>query len=281
MIINKNANVTTPLYDLSAGDARLCITKGNSKVGKGIYTSSTRPGNSENLLTINGPAGKILLTSVPGTCSKHCAGCFNGGCYAVNSARLHHNAVVPAWAANTLLLRSGKFFEEVEAFIAKKNAKYAKTGDLKDASVRTFRINVSGEIQNVSELEGWNKIALKHPEVMFGIYTKNYEALEEFMKKRGESAPNFVINVSQWHGVASGFLAKYPGKFNVFEYDDSQLKSSKLVAEDVARLAKLPHCPAVTASGKHAKNAAGEDITCDHCGRCYRKTGATTAVYAH
>lgn len=278
MKVNENASLKTPLYDLSAADAKLCITKGNSKVGKTVYTFSTLPGNDKNLLTVN---SKILLTNIPGTCSKHCEGCFNGGCYAVNSAKLHHNAVVPAWAANTLLLRSGKLFTEVEAYISAKNKKYAKTKNPDDAVIKTFRINVSGEIQTAAEIESWNNIAKNHPEITFGLYTKNYEALEEFISQHGDTCGNFVINVSQWHGAADEFLAKHPDKFNVFEYDDSNRKGNTLAGQDVNRLKACVHCPAVTAAGKHAKTAAGEPITCDQCRRCYRKTGSTTAVYAH
>lgn len=275
--MNQKIKNSKPLYVVKASEAKLHITKGNSKVGKGIYTFSTLPGNEDNLLTIN---GTTLLTNIPGTCSKHCAGCFNGGCYAVNSAKLHHNAVVKAWAENTLLLRMGKLFAEIDAFITAKNKKYEKTHNTEDAVVKTFRINVSGEIQSCSELESWDDLAAKHPEVTFGVYTKNYEALSEFIDKRGDSQSNFVINVSQWHGVADDFLRKYTG-VNVFEYDDSNRKNNELSEADKARLKNIQHCPAVTAEGKHAKTASGADITCDRCGRCYRKTGSITAVYAH
>lgn len=272
------SEVSKPKYKVTSESAKLSISKGNSKIGKTIYAISTLPGDKEHMLRLS--TGE-LLTDIPGTCSGHCDECFNHGCYAVNSAKLHHNAVIPSWAANTILLREGKLFDEVEKFIAAKNAKYAKTGNLDDAQIRIFRINVSGEIRDESDLESWNAIALKHPEINFGIYTKNYEALEAFMKLRGDTAPNFVINVSQWHGVADEFLAKYPGKFNVFEYDDSNRKSNTLSDDEIARLAAEPHCPAVTIKGHHALTADGNPITCDMCKRCYRKTGKVTAVYDH
>lgn len=268
-----------PLYIIKEEEATLHISKGNSKVGKGIYTWSTLPGNRKNLLVLN---KTVVLTSIPGTCSKHCEGCFNGGCYAVNSAKLHHNVVIKAWGDNTLLLRSGRAFGMIDEFISKKNRRYLKTGDRENhAVVKTFRINVSGEIESAAELERWNELAKKHPEVNFGLYTKNYEALEEFMEKHGDTADNFCINVSEWHGVAKEFLARHPGRFNVFEYDDSNRKSCGMSPEDIERLSKTVHCPAVTRAGKHAKGPNGEEITCDHCGKCYRKTGLRTAVWAH
>lgn len=266
------------LYNIKLEDAKLHVTKGNSKIGKTIYSFSTLPGNSDHLLYAHG----ILLTDIPGTCTHLCEGCF-GACYAVNSAKLHHNAVVRAWGENTLLLREkpAVLFDQINALINEKNKKYYETKDPKDRKVTTWRWNVSGEIQNVDELALMNALAAKHPEVMFGIYTKNFEALGQLLDLIGDTQPNFVVNVSQWHHVADEFIAKYEGKCNVFEYDDSNLKHNDLSPEDVKRLSKIQHCPAVTRAGHHAKTPAGEDITCDHCRRCYTKTGKTTAVYSH
>lgn len=280
-----NVATMTPKYEITAENARLSVVKGNSKIGKGIYAFSTLPGNEEHLLFITDKltGEKQLLTDIPGTCSGHCEKCFNGGCYAVNSAKLHHNVVINAWAGNTILLRSGKLFTELDEFLTKKNAKYYKTKNVEDQKVKTFRINVSGEIQDAAELKSWNDLAVKHPEIMFGVYTKNYEAVGEFIEAQPDkdTAPNFVINISQWHGEADAFLAKYPGKFNVFEYDDSNRKNCDLSDAEKERLSHCKHCKAVTIEGKHAVNAKGEPITCDGCTRCYQKQGWHTAVYAH
>lgn len=273
-----------PLYKVTEETATLHVSQGNSKVGKEIYTFSTLPGNLEHMLVIKGKDGAedTLLSDVPGTCSKYCDACFNGGCYAVNSARLHHNAVIQAWAENTLLLRSGRVWAMIDDFITKKNAKETK--------VKIWRINVSGELESVNDIRHWDELAMKHPEVRFSVYTKNYDAVDEYMTEltragKVETAPNFIINISQWHHCADAFLAKYPkNSFNVFTYDDSNRKSgagADLSDADRAALGKLVHCPAVTKSGKHAKKPDGTEITCSECQRCYRKTGAETAVYAH
>ena len=55
----------------------------------------------------------------------------------------------------------------------------------------------------------------------------------------------------------------------------------ELLEEDIKLLAQLAHCPAVKKDGHHAMTNDGKPITCDICRRCYRKTGAITAVYAH
>lgn len=306
------------LYSFDEAKAKLHITKGNRKIGKGIWSFSTLPGNACHLLKIKGDQ---ILTDIPGTCSKHCEACFNKGCYAVNSAQRYHNTIIKAWGENTLLLRNGKVWDLLREFLDKKNARYRKVmqkakEDIKKeekksgkcltneqidaimkitkikaeskAAVCTFRINVSGEIQDATELHHWADLARLHPEIQFGIYTKNFEALgtylDECVPTTGNPS-NFVINVSEWHGVASDFIkeysTKYPKVFNVFEYDDSNRKYCTLSEEEQSRLKRVQHCPAVTKEGKHAKTSLGISITCDMCRRCYRSTGERTAVYSH
>lgn len=253
-------------YQIS--NPKLHISKGNSKIGKGIYSFSTLPGNEKHMIYVKGE----LLTDIPGTCTKHCETCHNA-CYAFNSARLHHNAVIPAWAENTLLLRSKKLEKAMNEYLTAKNKKKVK--------VEILRVHVSGEFESVKDIEMWNRIAKQHPEVQFGVYTKNYEAVDKFMQKYGDTEQNFVVNISQWHGAADKFLAKYPGKFNVFTYDDTNLKDCNLPEKEKERLAGLRRCPAVDAKGHHKKDVNGEPITCDRCTYCYKKSGKETAVYAH
>ena len=275
-----------PKYKIDPAKARLHLSKGNSKIGDGIWSFSTLPGNAEHMLYLK---DGTLLTDVPGTCSRFCDGCArDGACYAWRDAKLHNNATIPAWADNTVLLRSGRLWDELGTFLTLKNGKAEKilmeahrTGGDPDealakahaaAVVKTFRIHVSGELEDVNQLRRWNLVALAHPEIQFGIYTKNYDALAEYLDDGSNFAPNLVVNVSEWHGVAAEFLRKYAwAKLNVFVYDD----------HTDPEVAKLAHCPAVDAKGHHAKRPDGTPITCDSCGRCYRKTGQMTAVHAH
>lgn len=302
------------IYNIELANAKLHISKGNTKLGKGIYSFSTLPGNNKHLLYITKNNKQMLLTDIPGTCSKHCEGCFDGGCYAVRDSKLHHNVVINAWGENTLLLRSGRVWSMLEEFFDYKNRKalaymakwkedqaagkpvmpwedvikYLRDEKNKLAGIKLFRINVSGEIEGISDLLGWASIARKHPEVQFGIYTKNYEALGEYLDNHYLTHPeNFTLNVSAWHGVESEFVKKYrpkyPKAFNIFEYDDHNKKNCALSKEDQDRLDKMAHCPAVNREGHHTVNAEGKTITCDICGRCYglRGLGIDTAVWSH
>lgn len=253
-------------------EINLHVSRHISKLGHNIYAFSTVPGNEAHQPKLNDEP----LSNVHGTCSKHCEGCAkDGACYAWKAFKLHHNHTVKAWSENTLLLRSGKLFEMLDYYINNINS------NPKKKPVETFRINTSGEIESVNDLIGWNNLAKKFPSTTFSVYTKNYEALEEFIKLEGDSADNFVINVSQWNHCADEFLKKYPNKFNVFEYDGTNRAHHEFSKEDVDRLAKLPHCPSVGRDGKSRFNPDGSKITCDQCKKCYRKTRTTTAVYSH
>ena len=268
----------TPLYVLAEEGASLHMSKGNSKIGKGIWSFSTLPGNSEHMLRLK---DGTLLTDVPGTCSRFCSECAkDGACYAWRDAKLHRNVTIQAWGENTLLLRSGRIWDDLETFLTLKNAKAIKKakegGSAAEAkalaTVKTFRIHVSGELEDADQLRRWNDLAAKHPETVFGIYTKNFDALGEYLDAGSDFADNLVVNVSGWHGIENPFLEKYSwAKLNVFIYDDGADPGLKTVT----------HCPAVTAEGKHAKRPDGSPITCDMCRRCYTKTGRKTAVYAH
>lgn len=285
IIIKKGSYMKEPKYKINPDHASLHVSQGNTKIGKEIWSFSTLPGNQEHMLTLS---DGTLLTDVPGTCSKFCDGCFNGGCYAVRDAKLHNNATIPAWGENTILLRSGRLWDELETFLTLKNGKAEKIlADAhaagmdpdaalreaqKAARVKIFRIHVSGELEDVAQLRRWNLLALAHPEIRFGIYTKNYDALAEFLDEGADFAPNLVVNVSEWHGVAKPFLEKYSwAKLNVFVYDDHA----------DPEVEALPHCPAVTREGHHALDASGNPIQCSVCRRCYTKTGRMTAVHAH
>ena len=268
-----------PKYTITLQDAKVSLSFGNSKIGM-MINFSTLPGDENHLLTAKGE----LLTDIPGTCCGKCDACFNN-CYAVNSARLHHNACIPSWAKNTLMLREmpDELFNQIDQEIRRVNKKFYQTGNLKDLKYKSFRIHVSGEFLSLSELEHWNDLAKAHPELKFGVYSKNEKVLLEFFKKHGQTADNLCVNVSEWHNIMTDLrseLDKLGVIYNVFEYDDSNRSWCTLNDSEKERLAGEQHCPAVGKDGHHVK-VNGVDLTCDMCGRCYRKTGKVTAVYDH
>lgn len=272
-----------PVYNLSLENARVTLSAKNTKIGN-IINWSTLPGNSEHRLTLNGRT----LSNVEGTCTSNCGECFKT-CYAKKSATLHHNCVIKAWGENTLFLRHkmDECFRQIDAQINELNKKYFKTHDKNDLKYKCFRINVSGELQSLEELEHWNELAKKHPELKFGVYTKNSIVVLAFFKRWGQTADNFCINISEWHGVMKETIAelhKIGAIFNVFEYDDSNRRDCTLSAQQKQELSARPHCPAVgaTKENKHPINPkTGEVWHCNECRGCYTKTGIHRCVYSH
>lgn len=226
------------------------ITKGNMKIGKGIYSFSLLPGD-EPLSTQS-----ELLTDIPGTCSGICGDC-KKNCYAIRDAKLHNNVTIPAWAKNTLLMRNNldDLMNKIDNFIKKHE-------------VKTFRWQVAGEIESYEYLCKMNEIASNNPTVTFGAYTKRFDLIERFLKENGSFASNLCINMSEWNHNTDGY--ELPG-MNSFVWDDGS----------DPEVAKLPHCPAVSKPAKVGGKGRETGITCDQCGRCYRVTGTKTAVYNH
>jgi hypothetical protein len=243
------ATTTAPVYPIFDNE-NLCvrISKGNVKVGT-IPSFSTLPGDEP--LTLKD--GRVL-TNLKGTCGNLCE-CCKAKCYAVRFAKLHHNAVIPAYNVNTLLLREHpeKVRDAINEYCSKKGVQY-------------FRFHTSGEIESVSQLRLYAEICKANPDVTFYIYTKAFDLLQEwFCELDAESAAvpeNFVINLSAWKDNLVNYLAnKHFQECNIFEYDEDH--NSKFV-----------HCPAIDKSGHET------GVTCSKCRRCLRK-GNKTAVYPH
>lgn len=272
-----------PIYSFDAETAKVTLSTGNSKIGR-MINWSTLPGNASMPLVAKGR----LVTDVVGTCSDKCSGCFKN-CYARRSILQHHNSVTKPWAENTLVIRFkiDECFRQIDSDIRELNKKYYQTGDPADLKYEFFRINVSGEIETVEELEHWNALAASHPELKFGVYTKNSEAIISFFTKHHQTVPNFCVNISEWHGTMEAtinHLHMIGAKFNVFEYDDSNLSSCDLSEEQKQALAAKPHCPAVgpTQANRHPVNPkTGKAWHCSECRGCYTKTGIHRCVYSH
>lgn len=229
---------------------KISIAKNNNKLGN-IWNLSLLPGNEQNTIKHN----NINVVNVLGTCTKHCACCFSN-CYAKKSACRWWKNVPISWAKNTNALYNGTLKNQIITKLqnATKKPKY-------------FRINTSGELTNVNDILMWCNISEMIPQINFGMYTKAYEIIDDFIQKYGfETIPtNLVINISQWHNVADSFLNKYPNKFNVFTYDDGTQKG----------LEKMPHCQAVNKDGTRTNK------NCFDCGMCYHNHKKQICVYAH
>lgn len=271
-----------PIYSFTAESAKVTLSTGNSKIGH-MINWSTLPGNDVHLLEAKGR----IVTDIPGTCSSNCNGCFKS-CYARRSVLQHHNSVTRSWAENTLMIRyrTKECYQEIDRQIRELNKRFYETGDPSDLKYKFFRINVSGELQCYQELEHWNDLAAKHPEMLFGIYSKNALALLTFFKKHKQTVSNLCVNISEWHGCMKPVideLRTMGSIVNIFEYNDTNLSSCELPEEERIRFEHMAKCPAVgTKDNPHPINPkTGQRWRCEDCQGCYRKTGTHRFVYSH
>ena len=230
-------------YDASM---KISLAKGNSKLGQGMYTFNTLPGDKP-LSTKD----KGQLTNVYGTCGGCCDGC-EKFCYAVRDARRFHNTCIPSIGKNTVIMQNNLedgFKQLSQEIVAKK--------------VKVLRWHSSGEIISYDYLLKMVELAKEFPDVKCYVYTKRFAWVEQYLKEYGMFPDNFVCNISEWKDNTKGYNL---AGLNRFVYDDGSDESTK----------KMVHCPAVK------KDGGRTSVTCDKCKRCFSgNKGLVTAVYEH
>ena len=235
-------------------DSIISISKGNTKIGKKVFTLNLLPG-SKPISTKE----KGALTDIKGTCEGCCDGC-EKVCYACNDARRHHNSVIPANGKNTLIWREypNLYFNQIKNYVTNPKNK-----------VDIFRYHSSGEIETYDYLLRMVRLAKETPNVKYYFYTKRFAFIEQYLKEYEKFPENLVCNISVWHKNHIGY--KLDG-LNQFIYDDG----------DEPELANIPHCPAVSKPTKPGDKGKKTGVTCSQCGLCYRKNeGHKIAVYNH
>lgn len=249
-------NPKYPIYD--NGQLHIVVSQGNMKLGN-IPQFNTLPGDEPLKLK----SGQVL-TNIKGTCGGCCDDC-KKTCYAIRSARLHHNSNIAAWGKNTVIIRNEpeKVKREIKEFCQKNVVKY-------------FRFHTSGEFESIEQIKLYCEICNENDDVIFYVYTKRFDLIFKYFVIDGNKVPdNFVINLSEWHGNIENFIANCGyqkaasdlfGKLNIFAYDDN--------CKRAAFAKTLVHCPAIDKTGHET------GITCAQCRRCM-KHGSKTAVYAH
>ena len=249
-------------------DMKISMPNGNKKVGKGVYTFSTLPG--EHLLST---PNKGTLTNIPGTCSGCCTNCESGGCYAIRDAKLYSNSVIPAWGKNTLIMRNS--LTDLKAQLKAEILSHKTTGPNAEVAIR---IHASGEFETLAQLETMCELAKELPTHKFYTYTKRFQMVEEYLEKYGSFPENFAVNLSQWRDNLKSHTALLKAvenkKLNIFALDDQD--SAKFGITD-----KTFHCPAVAVPAKKGGKGRETGIQCKDCRRCMKACGRVIAVYNH
>lgn len=160
--------LTVPVDEIA-----VAISEGNTKIGKAF-----------NVSLMPGPAG------CGGTCA-NCGACL-ATCYAFRL--LFRKTCREAWARNTALFTRDRdaFFNQVDAFLTAYESGRGR--------VRAFRWHVAGEIVDVDHVARIAEIAGKHPEWIFWTYSKNYDAVDGYLKEHTRPG-NLVIMRSVWLDV--------------------------------------------------------------------------------
>lgn len=235
-------------YNITIGeDSEISLSNGNKKIGKGVWSFSTLPGDKPLSTEKLGP-----LTDIKGTCTGVCEGC-KSNCYAIKLGKLHHNVCISAWGKNTLMIR-------------KDPVKVAKQliSAIDKYKIHTLRYNVSGEIENLEQLNCIVHVATSRPNTIVYLYTKQFEIIKKYLSLHEKFPDNLVINISEWHGNSDKYNFD-KAHLNIFAYDDGT----------DPKLKSWVHCPAVDAKGHET------GIQCKDCKRCMKNKGYKTAVYAH
>lgn len=222
---------------------RLHTTRGNVKIGE-ILSWSLVPGSG--IITY---ADGVHVTDVAGTCDGCCEHC-EKACYARGSFMRYPSCQI-AWSENTLLYRIDPdgFFGDLRKSIVRYSGDLVRghvAGEIPDREYLRRLVEMAGDLYRIC------------PDKIIYLYTKRYAWVNDWIRDHGMWTPNLQISFSMWHDPVPN-----PYGLPLFIYDDGY--------DPV--VAAMPHCPAVSKTGKKT------GVTCDRCMRCPR--GLTTAVYAH
>lgn len=207
----------------------------NVKLGDGVASWSTLKG--DDLLLI-----PKLNRRVRGTC-RNCEYCTKD-CYVNKSYNRYPKSAMYGHAVNTIGLRTcpSKVFRDLDHQLSTTNR------------FNVVRINQSGDIENMQELEMWLTLALLHPKFTFYLYTKQFKLAVDFIN--GNTLPaNFHINFSIWHehGVNEYFQVETNPNVHAFVYDDGE-----------TYIDSTDRCIA------YINGKLNHSITCERCKKCYR-----------
>ena len=143
-----------------------------------------------HISTGNRKIGRVHNFSMaPGITCANCTGCL-AYCYDVKAVLQYPN-VAAALAENTVLMKLHReeTFQAIDRYISTHKAN------------KFFRWHVSGEILDVDYFDRMVRIARHHPDWVFWTYTKNYRAVNEWIRSNGGSKESVPANLSVMFSV--------------------------------------------------------------------------------
>ncbi len=193
--------------------------------------------------------------SETGTCNGFCAGC-ELDCYVGKSYR--YPSVIKGHHIRTHAMRENMdgLFSDIDKQLSRKRIPF-----------KTVRINQSGEIETYMELWNWVKLAEKHTETVFYIYTKNYMAVEKILQY-WHIPENFFVLISVWHeyGLKEYDRLKEHPQIKAFVYCDGF---------------DYPFTPNTFCTAYNKEGKLNHELTCDKCRKCFDKRFDIIGCYPH
>lgn len=160
------------LSEMDVNDIAMCISNGNRKIGKVMNVS--------------------LMPII--TCT-NCSEC-KFLCYDIKACLQYPDTVINARMRNTVLLKKDRneYFNRIENKISRRKKN------------KFFRWHVAGDIIDIDYFSRMVEIARRHSDFIFWTYTKNYKAVNEYVRTHGGSIEtaipeNFSVMFSEWDGM--------------------------------------------------------------------------------
>lgn len=185
-----SANATGRELDkLPASEIKMCISGGNSKIGRVMNVS-------------------LMPVMTCGNC-KECKYL----CYDIKACLQYPGTVINARMRNTVLLRKdrGEYFHRIDAALSRRRKN------------KYFRWHVAGDIVDVDYFDRMVKLACKYPDFVFWTYTKMYNVVNEWcswhVDKRGAIPSNLHVVFSEWRGMPMHNPYSFPEFRVVFKND--------------------------------------------------------------
>lgn len=212
---------------MNAEDIKLCISKGNRKIGR------------------------VMNVSLPPVITCHnCKECKHF-CYDIKACLQYPNTVIDARMRNYVVLLKDResYFARIDAAISRRRAN------------KFFRWHVAGDIVDADYFAHMVAIAAAHPDFIFWTYTKHYSVVNGYCAENGgrDAIPeNFHIMFSEWDGME----LVNPYNFPVFTV---KMKTGNINHPDPAYFDDMWKCPGNCDVCKAANRGclAGENTYCD------------------
>lgn len=164
------ANDTRKELETHINDIKICVSSGNTKIGRVMNVS--------------------LMPII--TCS-NCHECMYY-CYDLKACARYSDTVINARMRNTVLWihNPEKYFGDIRKKLARRRTNFY------------FRWHVAGDIPNMDYFENMVSIARDFPNFLFWTYTKNYDVVNTWCLRHGRCnlPKNFIIMFSEWDGLA-------------------------------------------------------------------------------